>query len=811
MGFIKEFIQRKEKEIISNSDKAVKSLNKDWKSFLKKDTYLIYDDKAHFESLVRKGNKNTEIPWYFFWHIKLKQDLEENLNKLKKFNKEIENFNPEFVQEKKEQYKSLFKKGDLTLDDDQQNAIVTDDKYNVVVAGAGSGKTEVLITRIAYLIKRKGDRIKPKRILALAFQNKAANEISERLKKRYKINVEIRTFHSLGKKIIEDASKLKGVKAPKLKAECSEDWKYQHYIKKLFDQEISKNKELQNEIVQFMKLFGDDQLVKEKADFEKKEEFYNYQRNLTYTTLDGTTVKSEAEREIMNFFLMHNLNGKKINIAYESPAEWMNYKNDKGEEITPKPDFYFPDFDIYLEHWALDKNGKVPEWFAGDNPTEDYKEAMGIKWNKYKDNEKTLIETSQADFNREGFHKNLKERFLKALQEKNKEEKYSLEPISYNELVEKVWQECREFVKTIAVNISRYIVIAKTYRLYPKDIEKRLKTEKWSPKQKAFAEIANVIYEKYQSEFQKGNYIDFSDMINKAVDYLKENKEFYSDKYDHILIDEYQDISTQRYDLIHEILKKNPSCKLFSVGDDWQSIMGFAGSNLDFFIHFDKYFSHPARTDLTKNYRSIKSIVDVGACIIKNNKEGQIEKKTESNSQETKPVLVYSSLHQKDYFKNYYEQVAKHCLDKIKEYHTEKNYPYDDFMILLRIANKPKLRNMITEYAHKLGIPISEKADRPNCVHIMSVHKSKGLQSRIVIILNVDKDLYGFPCELESPDIFQTAITNNDGLREQEERRLFYVAVTRAKEEVIMYTQKCSESKFITEIKDFTKREELNY
>ena len=86
-------------------------------------------------------------------------------------------------------------------------------------------------------------------------------------------------------------------------------------------------------------------------------------------------------------------------------------------------------------------------------------------------------------------------------------------------------------------------------------------------------------------------------------------------------------------------------------------------------------------------------------------------------------------------------------------------------MILLRIANKPKLRNLISEYAQKQGIPISEEADKPNCVHIMSVHKSKGLQARIVLILNVDKDLYGFPCELENPDIFQPAIKNNDGLR----------------------------------------------
>ncbi len=134
-------------------------------------------------------------------------------------------------------------------------------------------------------------------------------------------------------------------------------------------------------------------------------------------------------------------------------------------------------------------------------------------------------------------------------------------------------------------------------------------------------------------------------------------------------------------------------------------------------------------------------------------------------------------------------------------------------MILLRIAKKPKLRSFISEYAKFLGIPISEKADRPNCVHIMSVHKSKGLQAKVVIVLTVDNGLYGFPCELETPDIFKPAIRNDDGMKEkeQEERRLFYVAVTRAKEEVIIYSQKCSESEFITEIKDFTKREELGY
>ena len=297
-------------------------------------------------------------------------------------------------------------------------------------------------------------------------------------------------------------------------------------------------------------------------------------------------------------------------------------------------------------------------------------------------------------------------------------------------------------------------------------------------------------------------------MINSAVQLLKENENLYKDTYDHILIDEYQDISTQRYELIRELMNKNPNCKLFCVGDDWQSIMGFAGSNLNFFVNFDEYFNHPAKTNLTKNYRSISSIVDAGRCIMKNN-VGQIKKETVSYSEEKRPLVVFYSLHTKYDYEDCYEQIAKHSLEKIKEY-IDKGYRYDDFMILLRIIKKTRLRNFITEYAEKLNIPLSEEPDIPNHVHIMSVHKSKGLQARAVIILCVDKDLYGFPCELENPDIFATAIRNNDGLREQEERRLFYVAITRAKEEVIMYTGKYFESKFITEIKDFVKTEELN-
>jgi DNA helicase IV len=115
------------------------------------------------------------------------------------------------------------------------------------------------------------------------------------------------------------------------------------------------------------------------------------------------------------------------------------------------------------------------------------------------------------------------------------------------------------------------------------------------------------------------------------------------------------------------------------------------------------------------------------------------------------------------------------------------------------------------DYARSKKVPISTDPRKMTAIPLMSVHRSKGLQARVVFILNVDKDLYGFPCELESPEVFEPAIKNHKKIREEEERRLFYVAVTRAKEEVIVYNQKCSQSKFITEIKDYIKREDLGY
>jgi DNA helicase IV len=811
-----ENLEKSKEDIFNKIEKGIKhsvdDSNNTYKRFCEEDTYLIYDVRNSSKTKLNDDLRNLTFleDNKKIFETDFNKLVTDSYSEISHIKEKILTFNEEFVKRRKKEYAHFFKRSSLTLDDDQQTAIVTDEKHNLVVAGAGSGKTEVLITRIAYLIQRKPDTINPSKILALAFQNKAAAEVRERLKSRYKVDVEIRTFHSLGQRILQDAMKQKSREMPQLMFGGDNfESKYKAFITSLF-KKLQEDKIMQNKIVNFMKFYGDDQIVKEKTDFKTKEEFYKYQRGLTYRTLDGTEVKSEQEREIMNFFITHNVNGKRINILYEEPAEWMKYKKEDIEKI-PSPDFFFPDFKIYLEHWAIGKNGKVPEWFEGDNPTEKYTYSMNIKKEKFESQKEFLLmETTSGEFVDKNFNSNLKQKFLNALKEQNPNEDFSIEPISYEDLVKRVWEECREFIRSLSLNISRFIVIAKTYSLEPEDIEKRLKSESWSKKQEAFTEIAIPIYKIYQGELKKGNFIDYSDMINLAVKELKANTKFYKDKYEHILIDEYQDISTQRYELVNELMKKNDKCKLFCVGDDWQSIMGFAGSNLDFFVNFEKYFDHPARTDLTINYRSVKSIVETGAQIIKHNKDSQLVKKTIAKNGGNNPLSVYSSLHQKEYFEQYYRQIASHAIDKMKDF-LDKGYKPNDIMILCRISKRPKLINAIMDYARSKKVPISTDPRKKIAIPLMSVHRSKGLQARVVFILNVDKDLYGFPCELESPEVFEPAIKNHKKIREEEERRLFYVAVTRAKEEVIVYNQKCSQSKFITEIKDYIKREDLGY
>ena len=704
-------------------------------------TYLTHPEKEHANEMLRTLEDDLE---YFNANGILPEFCLQTRTKIRDYLQIILNYNREFVKQRKIEYHYLFNKDSLTLDEEQKDAVVTDDKYNLVIAGAGAGKTEVLITRIAYLIKRKPDFAQSKRILAIAYQNKDVRQIAYRLRERYNIDdVEIKTFHKLGKEILQMTGR-----KPDRNSIIDENKK--HEIARTYYNNRLTEPDFYRLFLQYVRTLHDD----EKEDnSNNKTENLEYAQTRAYFAINNTRVNSKAEKEIMDFFLMNKLNNEPITIEYEPDLPGF------------RPDFRLTKHDLFIEHWALNEKEEVPGWF--DQTTEDYKEKMNFKKRWFAENNKTLVETFAHEYdetNPDRFTELLKGRIIEKLKAQISGTPLEFTPLTYDELVEVAWGPYKDPVDEIV----NFITNAKTYGISPERIREKLRDRKWSKKQVAFGDLAVRIFADYRDYLVETGKIDFEDMINEAVIALENDQNLCSSIYDHILIDEYQDISAQRYRLIKKLLEHNPNCKLFCVGDDWQSIMGFSGSNLDFFVNFERYFEKPAITKISTNYRSIKTIVDAGAQLIKNNSSCQISKNTLSSRNEEKAISVLRSPHKENYRMRYYEQSAEDCLVRIAEY-VKKGFLPQDILVLSRFMRTKARRTykfhqvirILMERARERGIElVCDDARDQNKIRVLTVHKSKGLEAKAVFILNVIKDSYGFPCEIEDNSIYTPAREN---------------------------------------------------
>ena len=266
------------------------------------------------------------------------------------------------------------------------------------------------------------------------------------------------------------------------------------------------------------------------------------------------------------------------------------------------------------------------------------------------------------------------------------------------------------------------------------------------------------IYVLYQEELKSENKIDFNDMINlasKKIEYLK------SFKYSYIIIDEYQDTSDSKYLLIKRIMDKF-NINIMAVGDDYQSIYSFTGCNLKMFTNFKKYFNKSKIIKMKNTYRNPYDIVEISRRFILKNRN-QINKRLKSNKYLNDSINVV-------YIKNEEEAFLKIIKD------------IDNIFVLGR--NNKDLDNIK-----------SLNVDRN--IKYLTVHKSKGLEEDYVIVLNVIDDSLGFPNKIKENEVLNYLMNYN---HLEEERRLFYVALTRAKKKVFLFTIKGRESIFIKEL-----------
>ena len=734
------------------------------------DTIQSFDDYATWIQRENIKTKYSDIGQYF----KGKSDFYKKEESVKKFNEIFQNFdnyivsyNKNYVKTQKEKLSQYF--DDIEgkkLDDQQRTALITDEYSNLIIAGAGSGKTLTILGKVKYLLEKKN--VKPENILLISFTRKTVDELNVRLK-NIGLGARATTFHKLG----YDTIKRHLTTVP---AVTNENTLY-NVIKAYLEKDIFNDAEALEAYIVYVACYmnipeGHDSYdsLGEKLDTEKGIDFQtlkakcepetlNKVAKAPLDTIQGEKVKSVEELTIANFLY---LNG--IEYEYEKPYPF--------GEIMYQPDFYLTDYDIYLEHFGVDENNRAKHLTLFNE--QKYVEEMAIKRDKHKLYNTKLLET-YSYYNRDRV-------LLEKLDDILKNENVVFKPRDTQNIYSKVSDNDKNFGKEITNLLGTFINLCKSRQLDYNAIvsiftDKLRATNKFMhERQQIFLRFAIPILKKYDHTLKEKSEIDFNDMINRATDLIKVNIPEYT--YQHIIIDEYQDISYSRFNLIKEI-RELSGARLICVGDDWQSIYRFAGSDISLFSNFEKYVGKYEKLFIEQTYRNSQSLVDITSKYILKNKK-QIQKNPKSKKEPFEnPIkfVYYSQENAEAIFINEVQAIIDKNGNKPILVLGRHSFDIDEF-IKLTVNSKIKYY----ERSNKLEIKSFEDID----IKYITVHKSKGLEADNVIILNLKNHLLGFPNKMTDDPMLSLLLSDDEAFRFAEERRLFYVALTRTKNEVVL-------------------------
>jgi len=666
------------------------------------------------------------------------------------FEKLIKESNDHFIENEIRKFKPLFDKiEDNPLTFAQRKSIVIDEDSTLVVAGAGTGKTSTVVGKVSYLLKKK--EIKPNEILALAYGKNAATEMKQRVKEKTGEDIDIRTFHSIGRSIVQNYEGSKN----KISDAATSEYVNKNLITNIL-REMLKNDKTRKLVMSFISYHR--YPAKYLEDFNTDTDYFEYLRKYEPETLKGERVKSFEELLIADWLY---LNG--VYYEYEYPYE---HKTSSMQKNQYRPDFFLGE-GKYLEHFGINKEGKTAPQINS------YNYNQGIIWKRslHKQKGTTLIETYSWERQEGIILKNL-EKKLNDIGIKIKPD----DPAIIKELFER-----DDVNKKLVSLVSDFLQIFKEGQYTVNEISESLPKINLSERERyqVFLELFEEVFKRYQDYLKKRQELDFADLISKSTEIL--NKTSFKTKFKRIIVDEYQDISRGRYRLLQALINKQEDCRIMCVGDDWQSIYGFNGSDIRFTFDFEKVFGKTARVDLDKSFRFTQPILDVSSRFIQKNPL-QLKKNITSKPSTLKKTIeiIESEFGNQNYMEEMFNKIDSERPNKKKweviilgRYnHLEKEIPDG-------LSSKYKLLD----------------------IKFMSIHKSKGLGADVVVILKLESGKYGFPGSMENDPIMNLVRAGEQEFLNAEERRVFYVALTRAKQKVFLCTNNYFPSIFVEELK----------
>ena len=670
------------------------------------------------------------------------------------------------------------------LDEEQRRAILCDAKSNLVIAGAGAGKTLTVCGKVRYLLEK--GYAKPQEILLLSYSAESAKDLNQKVA-RVAEGLTVSTFHALGYRILTEINGKKKAVEDQLKS----------YITAFFREEIEHNFVAANEILSYISLYFYD-LSREPERYEsegdlyqelKKKELVTLKERLQKLSADRSRketlkkelVKSQEELAIANYLFTNG-----IHYEYEKSYEKETATLEKRQYT---PDFYLTDYGLYLEHYGIDRNGKAMQ-FGGD-AGKNYVQSMQWKRKIHQENGTKCLETFSYQFKEGTVFDDLRQQLV--------ENGVQFKPLSETEILTALRSvfEGRDFSSFLNLLVT-FLALYKAGQpdasgfdrlqsqlMSRNDDVKGLSLVQYDARRAGvFLNLCKEIYSYYIKKLRQEDKIDFDDMILQSTAFLDRTDGF---RYKYIIVDEFQDISQSRTRFLQKLIAHG-NAKLFAVGDDWQAIYRFAGCDINVFLDFDKIFENAKLNYITTTHRNSMELQRIVEPFITAN-PSQYKKHIRSAKHQKDPVRIV--FHNNDKPKalllalNDIARQAPHAEVLLlgRNRHDIEAYCNRDFGFrqdgVLRHRNVPTLR-----------------------LYYSTVHASKGLEKEFVILLSGENAVNGFPNQTEDDAVLTLVLGKNNLFRFAEERRLFYVALTRTKNVVYILSDRLRTSEFVKEIED---------
>lgn len=682
--------------------------------------------------------------------------------------KERHKINKEFIARELTEQKSYFDNIlNYPLDLQQRNAIVKSEDNCLVISSAGSGKTSTIVGKAKYLID--ACNVSPSDILLISFTRKAAEELKQRI--NYE-DIKCSTFHKLALDIISDYNNSK----PSV---CDSDTAF-----KIIFQKLLNNADFISSLLNY---FTIGQII-ESHDYETPQDYYrDFKKNdpkALLPDMDGNPIYTRSVEEKMICFYLSSLG---LDFRYEEAYEYQT-KDKNHRQYKPDFSIYYRDRNgikkrVYLEHFAINKKNEVPKWFAQGNETYEqankkYNEGIIWKRDRHRLNRTTLIETHSYDFHNGNVLDVIKSELMRVgVPYTNvSPEKIYKEAIKYNKNIQSMaFKMLCSFVNLMKSNCKDLDALIEKARRGNDNRNKNI-----------LSSIIKPFYREYVNYLNDRDEIDFTDLISHATAICQRNEQYRSYKY--ILVDEFQDISFDRYKFLQSLRSEKLFTKLFCVGDDWQSIYRFTGSDMKLFYNFSQFFGCTEECKIETTYRFAEPAITISSNFIQTN-----------TNQKSKNIRAFDrNRHTELSFVSYTsgnrelsEKLSDilDCIPQNKSIYILGRYNFDIDKIEYPLTKT--ISNNGSQYI---------RTNNGRQIPFYSVHSSKGLEADYIIIINNESGTYGFPSTIEDDPILTYVLSEQDHYTYAEERRLFYVAITRAKEKTIILYNRDKPSDFVMEI-----------